>query len=724
MDTFDNGLAYYLVSYECKALNEEILDYIETQNCSCNVIDSGDLKFKDDCSDFGVDKYTPYLYPNSEECMYNNINVDYKMYVLPDGHPDRNVNTPNPSNVNVYMMKYDSEGNITNTLLNSVADTVDYNVNLGVFDITTTGTLTKNSDYCVDYDWLQINTGNIYAIHEDGDYVYVGGDFTSVSIGGESYDYFLIFNKNTKTILPTMASIKTTIGINNGAVRCIITDDTHIYIGGEFSVGSYYGFIKVNKSDYNVNVSITNYIDSGSVFVVYTIQKYGNLLYVGGDFTTNGGISSDNFFIYDGNTFTGSGVGGYMPTTRPTYSGVAVYSIQVDSNYVYVGGDFTSVGNFWVFNNSTTTKDTPVDSRDFDDVVKSLCLDGTRLYVGLSGGSSSKFKVLSTTDLNNSIDLKLWDTPLDEPYPSIEYNINVIYKDDYRIYIGGDGVDPTEGFTIIDKYNPQDPYTSSYINFNSLNTGCNVYSIYSNGTKLYVGGFDEGGTGILSREVIYKTFTNFYVNMGGVEFFKILFTDKVYVDDDGLTSNYCGDDLCSGYFRYSLEKCQKNQWVNRITLTTERTSTAPLIEYFPLPLGEQGFPFNGFYEYDIYVEVEERGSVADSVVNTSIPQTLIVSGGGVETIVDKSPYLPSIPPLNNITGTEFMRSPGVYGYVKFVNTSLQGSGIIKLGNSEINNKMTVKVNLPNGAPTNAIKSGYVHLHYISSSDSDSGFQQL
>jgi|GEM_PF-3997272 hypothetical protein len=78
---------------------------------------------------------------------------------------------------------------------------------------------------------------------------------------------------------------------------------------------------------------------------VNCLAVYNGNLYVGGCFTTMGGVSANNIAEWNGTTSTWSALGlGIKGTTAE--SGGIVYSLSVDSinNILYVGGAFTSAG--------------------------------------------------------------------------------------------------------------------------------------------------------------------------------------------------------------------------------------------------------------------------------------------------------------------------------------------------------------------------------------------
>src|SRR5207237_6392188 len=75
----------------------------------------------------------------------------------------------------------------------------------------------------------------------------------------------------------------------------------------------------------------------GTNGIVYAIAVSGSDVYVGGNFTTAGGVSAHYIAKWNGSTWSALGNG--MDGTNPY-----VYAIAISGSDVYVGGNFTFAG--------------------------------------------------------------------------------------------------------------------------------------------------------------------------------------------------------------------------------------------------------------------------------------------------------------------------------------------------------------------------------------------
>jgi hypothetical protein len=205
-----------------------------------------------------------------------------------------------------------------------------------------------------------INNGVVYAIAQVGTQMIVGGTFTSASphaTPGTTYthNYILSFNATTGAIdntgfLPTL----------NGQVNAIIPGPAanEVYVGGSFST--------VNGVTTHVALlsTTTGAIVSGwkapaTNGIVQTLALAGGRLFVGGLFTTAGGISHGGLIALNPTTgalttyvslaFTGHhnyGVNCDPTTSSCSNGGVGVRKIDVDpaGTHLIALGNFNSAG--------------------------------------------------------------------------------------------------------------------------------------------------------------------------------------------------------------------------------------------------------------------------------------------------------------------------------------------------------------------------------------------
>jgi glucose/arabinose dehydrogenase len=172
--------------------------------------------------------------------------------------------------------------------------------------------------------------GPIYslAISNNG-ILYAGGDFSE--IGGISANNIAYHDGTTWNAMGSGT---------NGPITKIALDNSEnaLYVGGVFTTA---GSLNVNYiakwenstwqelSDTNTGISGTNNEIRSIAF------DENNVVYVGGNFDTAGGINANRIASWDGNTWKGLGAG---------TSGF-VQAIIPHEDYIYVGGNFVSAGN-------------------------------------------------------------------------------------------------------------------------------------------------------------------------------------------------------------------------------------------------------------------------------------------------------------------------------------------------------------------------------------------
>ena len=137
----------------------------------------------------------------------------------------------------------------------------------------------------------------------------------------------------------------------NGIVYAIVQHGNMVYVGGSFtSIGG------VARNKLAAFSAITGQIDQNwdpniTGDHVRSLSIYDDILYVGGYFNTvNGSISRNSlaaFELADGNN-TGIVDGAWNPeldSFEPIYYIYGVITIETDGSYLYVGGDFTKANS-------------------------------------------------------------------------------------------------------------------------------------------------------------------------------------------------------------------------------------------------------------------------------------------------------------------------------------------------------------------------------------------
>ena len=186
--------------------------------------------------------------------------------------------------------------------------------------------------------WLACGSGMgvgsiVYTLAKKGNNLYVGGNFTSA--GGISASRIAIYN----TVSNTWSAIGA--GVND-AVRAMAPDPGNdiVYVGGEFTASGATPLSFIAKVD--TSTSIWSALETGCDNVVMALFLDGTDLYIGGYFTTGGGISANRIV---------------KRTTGGTWANLA-YGIAGHVNAITKIGTELFVGGSFAFANNAELSDT------------------------------------------------------------------------------------------------------------------------------------------------------------------------------------------------------------------------------------------------------------------------------------------------------------------------------------------------------------------------------
>jgi hypothetical protein len=205
--------------------------------------------------------------------------------------------------------------------------------------------------------WSTLGTGSsngvsgillsVLALAVVGNEVFVGGAFTSA--GGVSANSVARFNTQTNTwsTLGTGSSNGVSVGGVFGGVDALAVVGNEVFVGGRFTSAG--GVSANNVARFNTQTNTWSTLGTGSSngvdSLVFALAVVGNEVVVGGEFRSAGGVSANGVarFNTQTNTWSTLGTGSSNGVSIGGVSG-GVYALAVSGNEVYVGGRFISAG--------------------------------------------------------------------------------------------------------------------------------------------------------------------------------------------------------------------------------------------------------------------------------------------------------------------------------------------------------------------------------------------
>lgn len=247
----------------------------------------------------------------------------------------------------VKAMALSEDGNILyiGGSFSSVTDSIDTYTrnNLAAIDLST---LTVTS-------WDPNANDTVYAIEVSGSNVFVGGAFTSVGLDGSGYRIQFAKLNNTTGEADTSCYPYVYYYDDDGCQYCqtvysIVVSDGYIYVGGHFDRVAYDGVSLDYRNnllrfndDTNCSLDSWNPDPNGTV---YSMEKSGEDLFIGGSFGVVGDESRSEFAklsSIDGSVDESCNPNFWTDEYENTST---VYSINVSDEYIYVGGSFDKHG--------------------------------------------------------------------------------------------------------------------------------------------------------------------------------------------------------------------------------------------------------------------------------------------------------------------------------------------------------------------------------------------
>lgn len=317
--------------------------------------------------------------------------------------------------------------------------------------------------------------GTVNTMLKDGNTLYVGGNFTSVSPntgGGAALD--------TSTGITPTGVIPRTI---NGTVNAVVPDGSGgWYIGGNFTkVGA---DTRNRIARINSDGSLNSWAPEATGGTqVNALALSGNTMYVGGDFTLIGGQARNRLAAVDTST-------GLATAFNPTVSTGAVNKLLLSGTTLYVTLNSASVSiggqtrSFLAAVDTTTnTNNTTSWNPNSNNSINAMVISGTTLYVGgffttIGGQARNRIAAIDTGTGNATT----WN-------PNCNTGILVLALSGTTLYVGSGnsftiGGQSRTGVAALDTTIDTNNATA----WNPSFGGTQVNSLAVSGTTLYVGG--------------------------------------------------------------------------------------------------------------------------------------------------------------------------------------------------------------------------------------------
>jgi trimeric autotransporter adhesin len=188
---------------------------------------------------------------------------------------------------------------------------------------------------------------DVYSLAIIGTDLVVGGDFTSANVGAAPLAVSRVVRFNTT--ISTWSAIGAGAAGKSiaGPVYKLLTINTELYLGGNFSVANDNGatifannLVRYSFGSGNWSTLVTS-AGNGANSEIYALAKIGSSVYIGGRFTSIGGISANYIARYD----TQSGIWSSLGSSGGNGVNEVVLDIfpfGANGTDLYVGGGFTS----------------------------------------------------------------------------------------------------------------------------------------------------------------------------------------------------------------------------------------------------------------------------------------------------------------------------------------------------------------------------------------------
>jgi hypothetical protein len=359
--------------------------------------------------------------------------------------------------------------------------------------------------------------GIVYAMTRYNDILYIGGDFSSV--GGVARSKIAAIDLITNSVVTTFAPEAT----NTVRALAVSSDGAKLYVGGDFTsitVGAT-NYSRNYFAELNTSNGILNSLAPNPNGAVKVIVRDGSTLYIGGDFTTFAGQPR--------NRVAAIGEDGILFNWNPGVTGSTVNTIALDgSSYAYIGGNFTAVGGaarnhaalLSTAGTATATATLQPWDPNFDNAVNSIALNGNTAYIGgvfgyLGGGllASSAGTPSSSNTVRSRFAAVDKTSAVVLPFnPAPNGTVDCIFINGSSIYFGGGFTSPRSGMAGVGT-------GGNTMSWNPAGSTTSVFCmLVHNNTNLYVGGSfatPRKGLALFQNAVLPVTWQTFTAEKSG-----------------------------------------------------------------------------------------------------------------------------------------------------------------------------------------------------------------
>jgi hypothetical protein len=271
--------------------------------------------------------------------------------------------------------------------------------------------------------WSALNNGtdgDIYSLAASATGVYAAGYFTQTDVNSNS---IALWNGSSWSALGLSLSI-------DAPIAAMVVKDNKLYVGGYFTTMG--GIVTNGIAVWDGKKWAA--LGDGLNGYAYALTVKGNDIYVGGDFSFAGSVSANGIAKWDGTSWSalGTGMGGVTPCGCST----AVYALAVNNNKIYAAGSFSEAGG--VTANNIAFWDGTVWSalgNGTDDYINSIAINNNKVYAAgaflNAGGTAANYIAVwdgsSWSALGNGTD---------DEVASIVFNGNDLYAGGYFINAG------------------------------------------------------------------------------------------------------------------------------------------------------------------------------------------------------------------------------------------------------------------------------------------------